>query len=201
MKLAMHILKGRPNGPLFERCIASALKTTIPFKVINNVNNTDIVRGRLEGFDTDAEFITWLDDDDESLLAPEETNKLLNLKKDCVFTNSLVVASSGIITKQIPDFVNQWTLNFELGRICRPHPTMIIKRDIAVRLMNETALLIKEKEWGNDIADYVFRLLVSKHLGWHYENSITYKWYIHSDSHHQKNPLRFTPIKEYLFKK
>lgn len=192
MKVAMHILNGRPKGPLLERCIASAERSGLDFRVIENQGRS-VLYGRYAGLDCDGTHVTWVDDDDETLLQKSDLENL-EYQHPAVFTNSFIV-TRGL---NIPEWVKDWNLELEKSRIVRPHPTFILEKDFAQKILIETDDLLRSKGWGENFCDYVFRLLISTTVGWKYVPLVAYKWYIHDNNLHQKDVAGMNKIRAYF---
>jgi hypothetical protein len=196
MNVAMHILKSRPDGLAYNRCIASADASGLDYRVINN-RGLDVLTGRYNGFNCDATHITMLDDDDETLLTKEVAESLASLGKPAVFTNSEIIG--GIHSAyNIPKYINKWSWDHEVNRVCRPHASLILEKQFAIDTLKETKRIINSNNWDRNTCDYVFRLIISTSVGWHYSPEVTYRWYHHNDNLHRKDVDGLNCIREYF---
>jgi len=195
----MHIVKSRPDGFAFDRCIASATASRLRFQVIDNMGR-DVLVGRKKGFyaDSSATHLTMLDDDDETLLTPEIVEHLIGLNKPAVFANSEIIGDS-ITSQNVPNFVQEWSLGMEKNRLCRPHAPMVLEVEYARHILNDTEKLLNTMNWHPNHCDYVFRLIISTTIGWKYENIIAYRWYIHDANLHRSDNPGINEIRNYFF--
>lgn len=194
-KLHIHILQSRSN---ISDCIFSLDESKCSYTIINNFDK-GIMSGRLIGFEqSDSEFVSFVDDDDQTLLNPDIIYSLTQLNKPALFTNSLMISPTGRSNYQVPISINNWTLHLEKRGYIRPHQTIIYRRDILKDLIKDTCNLIYENNWSENDFDIIMRFLVSANIGWHYEPIITYKWMIHMNGDHFKRQPRILEIRKFI---
>jgi hypothetical protein len=197
--LEIHVLRGRPMGAAFDRCLASVKSTGAAIRIIENEGKT-ISAGREQAYEEcEAQFVSFVDDDDTSLLTPSEVFRLCSMDKPALFTNGVTVFR-GDKSPCVPPSVTQWTLDQERRQIVRPHPTIIYRASVARLLMRESLRLIAANGWHANTFDYVMRCVASITIGWHYDAAKTYQWNIGHDSHHQVNAAQFYPLRGYFFR-
>lgn len=196
--LEIHILRSRPAGRVLSDCLSSAAKTGAGIRVIDNVGRS-IAYGREKAYsECESEYVSFLDDDDLSLLTPPVAKRLCGLDLPAVFTNGVVTFRGDKTCKVLPT-VKAWTLDLERRRMCRPHPTIIYKADFARDLVRESLDLMRSMGWAENTFDYVMRAVVSNTIGWHYDPAITYQWNIGADSYHQVHSEQFAVLRNYFF--
>jgi hypothetical protein len=197
--LDIHILKSRPSGPVFDRCLNSAIETGANVRVIENTGK-DILTGRIQGYmETDSKFVSFIDDDDFSLLKPDVANSLMDLNEKALFTNGIKMRNGEWAYKVLPKYT-KWTLDLEKQQEIRPHATIIYQGNFAKELLTDSISLIEKKNWDVNTIDYVMRAMVSTTIGWHYVNVSTYQWNIGADSHHiNQGMFLFPELRKYFF--
>ena len=147
-----------------------------------------VLYGRIKAYSqTDAELVSFIDDDDYSLLTSVHLEAIKLLNKDALFTNSLFKTYKSWIPLCHRRVVKYKKLYEDQSMLC-PHQTIVLRRTLALELLKEVQQLIKDKGWCENSADYVLRKLIShKELRFYYPE-VTYKWV------NQNNGLHTTQV-------
>lgn len=150
---------------------------------LDNHNQT-ILMGRLKALDRcSGDFISFIDDDDETLLLVSHLEAFAKLDFRCLFTNSLITDYTGITTTTKTE-ITEWKLDDENRGFILPHQTFIFRKDAYCSLVEQTCYLIKHEKLSENSFDFVLRLVCSRTLGWKYFPEITYCWHKNSTSTH-----------------
>jgi glycosyltransferase involved in cell wall biosynthesis len=171
----------------------------IPFSVIDNKNKS-VAYGREKGYsETDSKYVSFVDDDDISLLAPEHLDIILPEYIRPVYTNSYKVYSHGkeLLTDER---IKHWSFDNEKTKKTKPHQTMILKKDDSICYLRMTKELLAYKGWPDNVFDYVFRVLISLESGWTYYPFVTYEWIIGHDNLHTKDRMLHYVVSNYFFR-
>lgn len=196
--LAIHVLQSRADVKIGADSIVSCSNAGYLYCVVNN-HNKDILTGRVVGYnETDAEYVSFVDDDDQTMLTAEHVSAILNKAKPALFTNS-ITSSNGIDRVQVPEIFKEWNLNLEKRGYIRPHQTIVYQKHVALELLKTTQQIISAKQWDRNDCDVLMRMLASISYGWDYLPEVTYKWNVHSAGEHFKRPQRIQEIRKYIF--
>lgn len=172
-------------------------KEGLRLKVIPNKGRT-VLYGRIKAYsESTGTHLSFIDDDDISLIDQDTVRRILLLDKEAVYTNSYFTCN-GRKTLLTPKYVRVWTLNDEKLKTTKPHQTFILQKDYILRIAKDACVLIKTKGWDENVFDYVCRVLISLEDNWHYDNSVTYMWNNNTNGLHRDTV--YTSLNEYFFK-
>lgn len=197
MNIAFHTLTTRtPNLNLLNKLKLEKLGYDL--LIIDNTGKS-ILHGRQVAMqETTSDFISFIDDDDETLLTAGHLTELKAHTHDCVFTNSIVKNDKKIYNLNNSS-IKEWTLKREQTGYILPHQTFIFKKELYLRLLAEASDLIKKNGWCENKTDFVVRILCSKYKLWHYYPYVTYRWNISNSSNHKAtNPSEFVQIRYFI---
>lgn len=198
VKFHTHVLQHREDTTRGADSLRlSSAETGHGYTVIDN-RDKDILAGRKVGFvECDAEFVSFVDDDDETLITKQQIETILVVNAPALFTNSLV---SGMQSQpvQVHDSIDVWTLHAERRGYIRPHQTIVYRREVAIELLEQSEKLIARHGWHKNSVDHVMRLLASVSVGWAYWPVITYKWYRHQGGEHRIRPMENSKIRKFF---
>lgn len=150
----------------------------IPNLIKIDNHNESVLHGRLKAIQQSDDFISFIDDDDETLFTTMHLEDISKLNFDCLFTNSILNNSTHLNNSSI----QKWTSEYENRGLILPHQTFIFRKEIYRQLTNEAIGLIDSKQWSENMFDFVIRLLCSKYNLWTYYPQVTYKWNTSRDS-------------------
>lgn len=159
-------------------------------ETVRQIDNRDrsVLYGRIKAYsETDAELVSFIDDDDYSLLTSAHLEAIKSLNKDALFTNSLFKTYKSWIPL-CNSTVTEYKKLYEDNSMLCPHQTIVLRRTLALDLLRETEQLIKDKSWCTNATDYILRNLISNKDLWYYYPEITYKWV------NQNNGLHTTQV-------
>lgn len=173
-----HILNHRVDNNInLFRAQASLTLARITPRVIHNPGT--ILEGRRVGyFETDAAFVSFVDDDDYSKMnLAHLTNMVRQSLTDAkpVYSNSEQSSrfGSSLLTGK---HIKQWSLLAQNRRQTIPHQTIIYEKSVAQDVYKKAEDLIKKNDWHPNSIDYLMRHLVSREIGWTYYPYVTYVW-------------------------
>jgi hypothetical protein len=193
--LSIHVLQTRDD---ISNCLNSLKSSGCSISVIDN-KGKNILTGRESGFkEGDLPFVSFCDDDDESMLTTDLVDSLLGHNADALYTNSIVSYSTGYTHPLSFKGVTEWNLTSETRGITKPHQTIIYRRDFALNALKEAKKIIQKQDWLPNDCDFVMRLIVSYGVGWKYVPITTYKWNIHNSNDHARSHSHFQKIRRYF---
>jgi hypothetical protein len=198
VRLHTHVLQHREDTTRGADSLRlSCADTGHGYTVIDN-RDKDILAGRKVGFlECDAEFVSFVDDDDETLLTRQHVDSILAASAPALFTDSIV--TGGIATqRQVAPAFTQWSLHAEKRGYIRPHQTIVYRREVAAGLLAQGEALIAKHGWDKNSIDHVMRLLASVSFGWVYLPAVTYKWHRHAGGEHMKRPTQNNAIRKFF---
>lgn len=168
----------------------------IDLRVCHN-KGYSILHGRSKAYnETDKEFVSFIDDDDVTLLSKRHVEDLIALNKDAAYTNGYLFLKDKKV-KTTPKFVKEWSFRNEVDRLTSPHETIVYRREYINRISLAAIDLIKKKGWSENTYDYVCRALVSLDNNWYYYPEITYQWNSNTGGAHKDAIYR--ELREYFF--
>jgi len=189
--IEIHILTTRPHTVQF----AIDSSPVIP-RVISGMT---IMKGREFAYnDGDSEKVSFIDDDDTSLLTKQKLFSLCDIATPALFTNSNRLVRRQTIPLNNP-WIRTWSWELEKQKMITPHQTMIIDRKLAIDITKLAITEITEHQWDPGIFDYVFRVLISKNIGWYYVNDVTYNWNVGVDSFTTNGQMKFIAARRHFF--
>lgn len=157
-----------------------------------------VLYGRTKAYsETDDSHVSFIDDDDFTILNKRHIEEIIALDKDALFTNSLFVTYKAWIplcNTSITEYKKRYE---DISDLC-PHQTIVLKRTLALDLLKEVSDILKQKGWCENTADYVLRLLISKKELWYYYPEITYKWVNQSNGLHTTQVSLNNEIRKYF---
>lgn len=166
-------------------------------KAIDN-RGKSVLYGRTKAYnETDDSHVSFIDDDDFTMLNKRHIEEIIALDKDALFTNSLFVTYKAWIplcNTSITEYKKRYE---DVSDLC-PHQTIVLKRTLALDLLKEVSDILKQKGWCENTADYVLRLLISKKELWYYYPEITYKWVNQSNGLHTTQVSLNNEIRKYF---
>lgn len=173
-----HILNHRPDNMnnLFRAQVSLTLAGITP-RVVHNPGT--ILEGRYKGyFETDAAYISFVDDDDQSKMTLTHLKNMLlksMVASKPVYSNSEQMSRFGP-TLMTGKHVTEWSLKAQLSKQTIPHQTIIYERSLAQDVYTKAKQLIEKNGWHPNTIDYLMRHLVSREIGWTYYPHVTYVW-------------------------
>jgi hypothetical protein len=178
MTIDFHILKHRQNNEkALTRAVASLAIKRINPTVIENPGT--VAEGRKKAyFETDALYVSYLDDDDYSIITLEQISKMV---KQLIINKKPIYSNSSLQTRSSQRFltgpyVKEWNLELEKRKQTVPHQTIIYETKLAQEIYTKAMELIVKNKWHENTIDFVMRSLVSREIGWTYFPENTYVW-------------------------
>lgn len=157
-----------------------------------------VLYGRLKAYsESDSSHVSFIDDDDFTMLNKRHVEDIIALNKDALFTNSLFVTYKAWIPLCNTSITEYRKQHENVSDLC-PHQTIVLKRSLALELLNEVSVLLKQKGWSENSADFVLRKLISHKELWHYYPEITYKWVNQSNGLHTTQVSLYNEIRKYF---
>lgn len=157
-----------------------------------------VLYGRTKAYnETDDSHVSFIDDDDFTMLNKRHIEEIIALDKDALFTNSLFVTYKAWIplcNTSITEYKKRYE---DVSDLC-PHQTIVLNRALALDLLKEVSDILKQKGWCENTTDYVLRLLISKKELWYYYPKITYKWVNQSNGLHTTQVSLNNEIRKYF---
>jgi hypothetical protein len=199
-KLQIHVLQSRPDVMSGATSVIDRAESAgYSYKIIDNTGKS-ILNGRKIGYlECQSEFVSFVDDDDETLLSSKNVEDMIALNSNAVFTNSITkTALSESI--QISTAFSEWNLMLEKRGYIRPHQTIVYQTAFAVELFLQAEKLIVKNGWHPNSVDHVMRLLVSATVGWKYFPDLTYKWNRHAEGEHAKRLKQNNEIRQFFLR-
>lgn len=152
----------------------------------------DLFRGRERGFQEGSQnYVSYVDDDDEFLLSPQEVADILADEPPAVFTNSWSHYMTGADKPYVDPKIREWTTILERNGRIRPHPAVFIRRDVFIMAWTRTVDIMKKYEWEPNTVDSVLFGVISTTVGWRYVPCYAYRWnisltglHLNTDGHH-----------------
>lgn len=169
---------------------------------LNAINNRGFSTyyGRSKAYEeSNKEFVSFIDDDDCTLLTQSHIEYILNKNTDALFTNSIHKTYVDWITLSKKDIKEYSQSDEKKGLLC-PHQTMVIRTRLALDIVKEAKRIMDLKGWQENKFDIVFRLLISQANLWHYYPEITYKWIKTKGSLHYSDIQTTSEIRKYFTK-
>lgn len=198
MDITIFVLKTRENNTI-EQNKQHFLDNGIDLKVIDN-SKKSVLHGRLKAYEEcDTSFVSFIDDDDISLLTKEHITKYIELNKVAMYTNSYKQTRLGKMPLTIPT-LKEWSLASELDNKTKPHQSIIYRTQFAKDLVREAAALTHKHSWSMNTCDYIMRAIVSTEMQWHYEPDLTYIWDTNSLGLHMQQAMLYYDLKRHFFK-
>lgn len=196
--IGIHVLNSRVNVTTGVESLIACASAGYFYRVVNN-RGKDILHGRTIGYnETDSKYVSFVDDDDETMLTKEHVQEIILRDKPALFTNSVTVDKE-IEKVQVSPVFRKWNIHSEKSGYIRPHQTIVYQKDVALDLLKATKDIIKNNHWDPNDCDVVMRMLASVLYGWDYFPEVTYRWNVHLGGDHFKRPHRATQIRKYIF--
>ena len=159
----------------------------LKLRPINN-RGKSVLYGRIKAYnETNANLVSYINDDDYSMLTKDSIEFIRVLNKDALFTNSLFKTYKAWIPLCSTNIL-EYKKEYEDRSLLCPHQTIVLRRTLAIDLLKETQELIKSKDWDENSCDFVLRNIVTNKNLWYYYPEITYKWV------NQNNGLHTTQV-------
>lgn len=178
MSIDFHILKHRQNNEqALTRAVASLAIRKIKPVVIDNPGT--VAQGRKKAyFETDALYVSYVDDDDYSLITLDHISKMV---KQSIINKKPVYSNSSLQTKASQRFltspyVREWSFELERRKQTIPHQSIIYETKVAQEVYTKAMELITKNKWHENTIDFVMRSIVSREIGWTYFPENTYVW-------------------------
>lgn len=172
--IQIHVLNTRDTNTI-EQNKRHLKSIGIDLHILNN-RGLSVQEGRIKGFQLGAEdYVSFIDDDDISLLQANHVRDIVSLNKDAIYTNNNFLLNNKFHPGTF-SFVKEWSLTNEVNKLTKPHQTIVYKRDYAQKLAKRAKELISNKGWPQNTFDYVSRALVSLDQNWYYYPEVTYQW-------------------------
>lgn len=198
MDITIFVLKSRENNTI-EQNRQHFLNNGIELKVIDN-HKKSVLYGRLKAYEEcETSFVSFIDDDDISLLTKEQIEKYIALNKAAMYTNSYKQTRLGKFPLTIPT-LKEWSLASELSNKTKPHQTIVYQTEFAKQLVREASRLTHKHTWSMNTCDYIMRAIVSTDMGWHYEPDLTYVWDTNTLGLHLQQSMLYYDLKKHFFK-
>lgn len=169
-------------------------------ETLRHVDNRchSVFYGRTKAYnETDSELVSFIDDDDYTMLTRQHLEVIKLMNKDALFTNSLFKAYKAWMPLCNTKVVKYKKLYEEHSMLC-PHQTIVLRRTLALDLLKEVGSLLKEKDWCENTTDYVLRNLISAKELWTYYPEITYKWVNQNNGLHTSQVAVNQEIRKYF---
>lgn len=197
MSICIFVLKTREKNTI-DKNIEHFNQQGVQLKVIDNVGKS-VLYGRTKAYEEcEDPFVSFIDDDDISLLTKEQIDKYIALNKKAMYTNSYKQTRLGKYPLTVVK-LKEWSLSNELSNKTKPHQSIIYDSSFAKDLVKKAGGLIYKNHWSMNTCDYVMRALVSTELGWHYEPDLTYIWDTNTYGLHLQHSMDYYDLKRYFF--
>ncbi len=198
MDICVFVLKTRENNTI-DKSIEHFKQQGVTLKVIDN-HKKSVLYGRTKAYEEcDNSFVSFIDDDDISLLTKDQIARYIELNKKAMYTNSYKQTRLGKFPLTLVT-LKEWSLRNELSNKTKPHQSIIYDSSFAKDLVKRAGELILKHSWSTNTCDYVMRALVSTELGWHYEPDLTYVWDTNTSGSHLRQSMIYYDLKRYFFK-